>query len=151
MVVVLSRPGIMLHEIQAELLEETGADMSLSIICRFLHKVGLTRQKLRVLATQRDELIRSQFVSDVSMYSPEMIIFMDETGSDRCNSIRRYGYSLRGKPLVSHKLLVRGERISVIACMSVNGMLDCKTVKQTVSGDVFYDFVQAIIIHCYLT
>ena len=30
---VLSHPGIMLHEIQAELLEETGADMSLSTIC----------------------------------------------------------------------------------------------------------------------
>ena len=52
-------------------------------------------------------------------------------------------------PVQSHKLLVRGERISAIACMSVNGMLDCKTVKQTVNGDVFYDFVYKL--HCYLT
>ena len=49
--------------------------------------------------------------------------------------------SVRGKAAVSHSLLVRGERISAIACMSVNGILDVKTVRGTSSGDTFYDFV----------
>ena len=43
---------------------------------------------------------------------------------------------------MSHKLLVRGERISAIVFMSMNGMLDCKTVKYTVNGDTFYEFMQ---------
>ncbi len=143
---VLMRPGIILREIQAELLEETGADISLSTICRFLHRNGFTRQKLRIAARQRDDLLRAQFASDVSMYKPEMLIFIDETGSDRRNCIRKHGYSLRGKPLVTHRLLVRGKRISAIAMMSVNGMLDCKTVENTVNGDVFYEFVQATLL-----
>ena len=86
------------------------------------------------------------FVSDVSIYEPEMLIFLDETGSDRKNTIRRHGYSLRGKPLESHELLVRGERISAIASMSMSGMLDCKTVKHSVNGDTFYDFMQATVL-----
>ena len=40
---------------------------------------------------------------------------------------------------MSHELLVRGERISAIAFMSMSGMLDCKTVKHSVNGDTFYD------------
>ena len=76
------------------------------------------------------------------MYEPEMLVFLNETGSDRRNNMRQHGYSLRVKPLVSHKLLVRGERVSAIAIMSMNGILDCKTVKHTVNGDTFYEFMQ---------
>ena len=45
------------------------------------------------------------------------------------------------KPALNHSLLVRGERISAIACMSVNGLMDVKTVRGTCTGDTFYDFV----------
>jgi hypothetical protein len=89
---------------------------------------------------QRDDFLRAQFVSDISIYEPEMLIFLDETGSDRRNSIRKHGYSLRGKPLVSHELLIRGQRISAIVFMSMSGMLDCKTVKHSVNGETFYQF-----------
>ena len=111
---VLMHPGIYLLEIQTELADQTGADLSLTAIWRFLHRIGFTRQRLRVAALQRDEFLRS--------------------------------HNVRGKPLVTHKFLFRGERISAIAFMSVNGMLDCKTVKQTVNSDVFYDFVQSALL-----
>ena len=58
-----------------------------------------------------------------------------------------YGYSIRGRHLISEKLLVRCKRISTIAFMSVNGMLDCKTVSGSVDGTIFYDFVQTLLIH----
>ena len=123
--IVLRRPGIYLHEVARELNETLGAEVALSTICMFLKKCGFTRQKLRLSAIQseiqRDSFLRLQFVSEVSLYDRDMMIFLDETGSDRRNSIRKYGYSIRGRPLVSEKLLVRGKRISAIAFMSVNG------------------------------
>ena len=80
---VLEHPGIMLHELQAVLIEQAGVAVDLSTI--YLHKV-------------------------------------------------------------SHELLVRGERISAIAFMSMmSGMLDCKTVKPSVNGETFYQFMQAIV------
>ena len=139
---VLNRPGIYLHEISSSLLETTGCEVSLSSICRFLGKMKFTRQRLKIVAQQRDEFLRSMYISEVSIYDPEMLIFLDETGSDRRASIRRYGYSLRGRPLVCEKLFVRGKRVSAIAFMSMNGMLDCKTVTDSVNGEVFYNFVQ---------
>jgi hypothetical protein len=77
------------------------------------------------------------------MYNPEMLMFSDESGSDRRNYIRHYSYSVRGKPLISHK---RGVRVNFIAFLSVFGMLDCKTVKHTVDGNPFC----AISACCYL-
>jgi hypothetical protein len=44
--------------------------------------------------------------------------------------------------LRAHKLLIRGQHLSAIAFMSVQGLLDVKVVKGGVDGDVFYDYVQ---------
>ena len=145
--IVLRRPGIYLHEIARELYDNLGVDVTLSTICMFLNKNGFTRQRLKITASQRDDFLRMQFISEVSLYDKDMMIFVDETGSDRRNSIRRYGYSIRGRPLVSEKMLVRGKRISAISCMSVHGILDCKTVTGSVDGSVFYDFVQMSLLH----
>jgi len=43
-----------------------------------------------------------------------ILAFVDETGADRRNCLRRFGYSLREKPAVSKKLLVHGQRVSAI-------------------------------------
>ena len=71
-----------------------------------------------------------------SIGHPEMLVFVDETGADRRNCLRRFGYSLRGRPAVSKKLLVRGQRVSAIASMSTDGILDCVTYTGSVTGDI---------------
>ena len=139
---VLKCPGIYLHEIATELLDTTGAMISLSTLCRFLQKIGFTHQRLKLAALQRDDFLRSQFALEVSTYDQDMFIFLDETGSDERNSVRRYGYSLRGRPMVCQKLLVRGKRISAIAFVSTHGVLDYKTVTGSADGDLFYNYVQ---------
>ena len=48
---------------------------------------------------------------------------------------------MRGKPLKNHTLFVRGEQASPIACISMAGVLDVKTLTRTSDGDAFYSFV----------
>ena len=146
----IERPGIKLQEIQEELLNLLLVDIHVSNICRFLHQSGFTRQKLRIAATQRDEVLRQQYITEVSIYNSEMLIFLDETGADRRNALQRYGYSMRGKPIVSHQLLVRGDHLSGIAFISVNGLLDVKVVTGATNGDVFYSFVEEHLLPCLL-
>lgn len=141
---ILQCPGIYLHEVQHHILQHHGEHISESSICRFLQSAGFTRQKLKIAASQRDDLTRANFAAEVSVYNRDMFIFLDETGSDRQNSIRRHGYSFRGSPLVSHKFLSRG--IRSIAFLSVCGMLDCKTYKHTVDGETFCKFVQSALL-----
>ena len=79
-------------------------------------------------------------MSEVFIYNPEMLIFLDETGADRRNALRCYGYSMGGKPIVSHQILIRGDQLSGVAFMSVNGLLDN-----------FYIFVEKHLIPCLLS
>ena len=120
---------------------QLGLKFSAALICNFLKKSNFTRKKMQLIAAQRDEKLRSTFVIDVTIYVRRLIVFIDETGCDRRNAIRRYAYGLRGKPVRCQKLLVRGEHISAIAAMSVEGLLEVKIVRGGVTGEIFDDFV----------
>ena len=140
---ILERPGIYLRELQAEVKLVTGLELAASTICQFFYAQGFTRQKMQLIAKQRDEILRSTFAAEVSVYNADMFVYLDETGTDRRDALRRYAYSWRGRPAKSHKLLVRGEHVTAIASMSCAGILDCKLVYGGVDGDTFYDFVQS--------
>lgn len=145
---VIERPHIYLREIKAEVLSVTGFDVSPATLCKFLKEMNFSRQKMQIVAKQRDDQLRSAFKDDVTIYEPHMLVFIDETGFDRRNSLRRYGYSVRGKTPQSCRLLIRGERISVIGIMTVDGILDLKVVHGSGNGDVFLEFVETNLLPC---
>ena len=141
---VLDKPEVLLLELQQTLILETGTCVDVSTIWRFLQVSNFTRQKVVMVAKQRSDLLLTEYLLDmqVSHGHPEMLVFVDETGADRRNYPRRFGYSLRGKPAVSKKLLVRSQRVSANAAMSTEGILDCYTVTGSVNESQFSDFVQ---------
>ena len=139
---VIDRPSIYLREIKNELQKELGVAVSESAICVFLHKAGFTRQRLKHYAIQRSDELRSIFASDMTLFDPNMLVFLDETGANRRDTIRAKGYSLRGKPAKKQQLLVRGECVSAICAMSVEGILICKIERGCVDGDIFTEFIE---------
>ena len=86
------------------------------------------------VAIQRCDELRAKFKDDVFFCTPQMFIFITETGSDCRDCLRKVGYSLRGKPL---KLYCQGRHVTAIAAMSIQGPLEC-TVVEGVSGDVLH-------------
>lgn len=139
---ILQYPDMYLKEIQQEVYILTAVNVSTTSLCLFLKQSNFTRQKMKLVASQRSNQLRQQFTIDVSLYNPEMCIFVDETGSDNRDKLRKYGYSIRGKPPKSCQLLARGKRISVIAAMTYRGIQALKLVRDTVDGDTFLDFIQ---------
>ena len=51
-----------------------------------------------------------------------MLVWLDETGYDRHNTIRCYG--LRGMTPVDHQLRIGGKRVSAIGVVSMRGVED---------------------------
>ena len=72
--IVLQKPGIYLDKIRKELAEATGVHISASAICRCLKRVGYSKQRIKLVAIQRDDSLRAQFVPDMSLYEPEVLI-----------------------------------------------------------------------------
>ena len=131
---VIENPGIYLSELKAELIAR-GTEADESIICRFLKSSGFTRKKMRVVAIQRSEELRARYFSEVALYDFSMLVFIDETGSNRKDAMRKFGYSFRGQRCVTKRLLARGERVSAIAALSSEGILDVKFAFGSVDGE----------------
>lgn len=71
---------------------------------------------MRVTALQQDEFFRQQFMSKVSVYLTEMMVFIDETDTDRRSLVHKHGYSM---PLRNYALFVR--RACVCNCSHIYG------------------------------
>ena len=66
---VIDKTGIYLREIQEELFQATGIDISEGRICHYLEECEFTRQKMAVTASQRNDLLRAQYLIDISIFS----------------------------------------------------------------------------------
>lgn len=76
------------------------------------------------------------------MYDPAMLLWIDESGCDRRDSIRKYGYGIRGSPPTTHILLTRGKLYSAIPIMSREGIHDVCLYEGTVNGGRFQEFIR---------
>lgn len=139
---IIEVPGIYLSEIQEELYNKFGVEVSAPTICRTLKFMGCSRQRIQYIALQRSDECRARFMAEIAMYDPSMLVWIDETGCDRRNSLRRYGYSIRGMPPRDHRLLIRKTRYSAIPVMSLQGVHDVQVVEGTVNGDKFEQFIE---------
>ena len=138
---LVHRPTSYLHEVQRDLFDATGIWASYSTICRTIRQQGFTYKKVRIIALQRSEEKRIEYMAEISQYDPEMLMWLDETGSDRRKSIRTHGYSLRGMSPQSIQLRVGGKRVSAIPVMTTRGIEDVYTTQENVDGDKFLDFL----------
>ena len=70
-----------------------------------------------------------------------MILWLDETSSDKRSERRRFGYHLRGITPASYNLSIREKRMSSIAIMSSRGIEDVNIYDGCISGEIFTNFI----------
>ena len=92
-------------------------------------------------ATQQDKELQSIFAAKLALYPAHTLVFVDETGTDRRHSLCKMAYGVRGHALQTYKLLVRGEHISVIIAMSMQGILALQIIRGAVDGDAYLTFI----------
>ena len=90
----------------------------------------------------RSESKRAEFRASMSCFDPEMIAWVDETGSEIRNSLRAYGCGIRGIPPRDYHIRLRGKRYSAIGILSTKGIEDVYITDTSVNGEIFLDFVR---------
>ena len=78
--------------------------------------------------------------------SKDLFVWVDETGCDRWNYVRKYGYAIRGQTPVSSQFLVRGKRVTAITAMATDGLVGVELHTGTTNGEKFFDFVRGTLI-----
>ena len=69
-----------------------------------------------------------------------MFLWIDETGCDLQNALRKYGYAIRGLPPQDYSLTLRGKRYSAIGILSMEGIKDVYIAEGSVNGETFLDW-----------
>ena len=149
--VILNNPGIYLGEIQAYLQSKFGVTVNISTICRMLKYMGCMRQVIQQVALQRSDEQRAKFMAEVSVYDPSMLdpsmlVWIDESGCDRRNCMRKCGYSLRSMTLKDHQLMVRSTRYLAIPVIFLEGIHDVYLAEGNVNGEKFATFVRSCLL-----
>ena len=143
---ILESPTLYLHEICQTIQEVTSLSVSQATICRLLHRYGFTRKKVKQVALQRCNTLRGAFMAHCSLFSRDQLIWVDETGSNARDHARKFGYAIRGCTPITHRLLVRGERVNAIAAIASSGLVAFDTVIGSVNGHTFFDFLRGTLI-----
>ena len=144
--IILQNPSIYLYEIQVKLQLAFGVKVSAATICRTLIFMGCTRQRMHHVILQQSQSMKAKFMAEISIYDPSMFLWIDESGFDNRNSIRKFGYSLRGMHPVDHRLLVGGVNYSAVPVMSATEIHDLYLVEGSVNGERFEYFVRTCLL-----
>ena len=120
--------------------------MSAPTVCRLLARYGFTRKKVQAIARQRCDGFRGAFIAEMHCYSTDQLVWVDETGCDRRDYVRRYGRALHGQVPVCHRLLHRGQRYSSIAALSTEGIVAVESHTGTTNAEIFADFVRGSLV-----
>ena len=111
-----------------------------------MHHIGMTRQVISHIALQRSELKRAEYWYDITMFNTSMLLWIDETGCDLRNALRKYGFGIRGLQPQDYSLKLRGKRYSAIRILSTEGIKDMYIAEGSVDGETFLDFIRRCLI-----
>lgn len=86
------------------------------------------------------------FIASVYNFTKDMLVYINETGSKLKDMLRRYGYAMCGDRAVNNTFLVRGQTITSIAAISIDGLLAVEITTDKVNGEIFLDFLRGSLI-----
>ena len=90
---MLESLALQLQEVCKAVQELSGMAASPSTVCRLLKKHGFTK-KMRYVALQRNSQFRADFMAKILQYRRDQLVWVDETGCDCKEGMRKYVYAI---------------------------------------------------------
>lgn len=139
--IVAEMPWVYQEELNEMVREIFEIDVSVSTIQRALNRIEVTRKKLTIEASQRNEELRVAWMDSMQQFTAEQFVCLDESGSDRDSGDRKYGYSKKGTKAKVARWLASRERTSLLPAYTTDGVIASITFTGTCNADIFEDFV----------
>ena len=121
-------------------------NLSLFLVLQFLNNVLFyknfnTSLQLQKAAKERSELLRSDFILQISDFNPEQLIFIDETAKDERNLSRAYGYSTINTRAKKSVVFIRGNRYTILPALTLNGFIAAEVIEGSCTKELFQAFI----------
>jgi transposase len=121
-----AQPLAYIDEARAAFRRAHSITISKTTVWRIIHEHGLTWKVLERRAFQINEADIFRFIRELEIidWCHQNLVFLDEVSFDNRGMIRKRGYAPRGKKLAIRGGFRRLPRISILAFLGVNGLLD---------------------------
>lgn len=129
-----------LEELSQQLQEKTTITVSRSTMGRVLQQLKLTRKKKTLHATEKDtprvQQARLDYWERIRDIDPEDLVFIDESGINLA-MIRLYARSLQGERAVGDRPQQRGQSVSIVDALTLQGPIAVTTLLGGMDGLTF--------------
>jgi transposase len=98
-----------------------------------------------MIAQERDETERLLWLEMIGMFSPQRLVFLDETGT-HTSMTRSYARALIGERAFDRTPSSRGQNQTLIGAISLQGVIADMVIAGATDGDVFFVFVKELLV-----
>jgi hypothetical protein len=119
--------------------------MSTSSIGRALASIGWTKKKIRRVAKGRNTDLRDLYLYNISEFSAEHFVFVDESGCDRHAGSRRTGWAPLGMTPTQVAQFQREQRYQILPVYTVDRIIHARVFQSSTDSTVFEDFIEQLL------
>ncbi|CAG8497583.1 16992_t:CDS:2 [Cetraspora pellucida] len=131
-----------LDELVVEMENLTGKHASISTLWCSLKHLRITHKKLQKAAYERNEIVCSAFIAKIEMnYTPEQLIFLDESAKDERSLTRFYEYAVANARACKCCVFLRGKRYTILPALSLDGIMAVDIMEGSCTKDRFSEFI----------
>jgi transposase len=129
-----------------DLLEDDyNISVSLSTVRRYLERLKITHKRVSRINIRRDEDLCAQFLTEMTRYTPDQLVCLDESAANERTKDRKYGWSPRGQPCRVRESQRRSTRWSILPALTCDGWLDYEVFHGSFDGDSFFTFLERVV------
>ena len=137
------RPDLYAEEIQWFLWDEYDIWVHESTVKRMLRSKKYTKKRLRIVAAQRNQYLRDDWIRRLSKFKHYQLVFIDESAANETTKERKHGWALPGvRPTISRPFK-RSERWSILpAYTSRRGYITYEIVQGSYTSESYLAFIR---------
>lgn len=99
-------------------------------------------KKLKKIASERNETLRSDFIRCKAQYQPEQLGFLDEMSKDERTTFPSHGWSANVARTVQKGVFVRGRSFSAEGLLTIDGMIPNTVVEGSMTKVRFLEYLE---------
>jgi transposase len=142
------RYSLYLDELRDDLFQARGSYISLAGLVQCLKRLNYSRKRISSVALERDKMQRAAFMNKIAdlVLDPDQLMFTDESARNARTSHRTMGRSLRGIRCTQRQCRRRGQRVSILPVMTMDGIITHDIIPGSVNGKLFLEFLHTMVV-----
>jgi transposase len=129
-----------------ELLKLLETNRFISVHYKTIHdellRSGVSRKRLKIIAAERNNNVRAEFMRAMSFYFQDQLGFIDEISKNDFTVQRRFGWSAKNTRACKTEKFVRGRRVSACGLLTIDGMVANYVLEGSLKRADFLDFLE---------